>query len=154
MSNLKQIGLGIKQYANMMRWEGWYPANTTDNKNTPVAAFNILVNTKKLTDTGMYICPSATGKTKSTDTTAPAAATFYTKPLTADNVSYRYSKYSLSESSAADSAVAADLSGNHTDAGNALFVDGHVGQFDTIVGGTAWDAAANIGNFDADSTIK
>ncbi|MBR1965933.1 MAG: DUF1559 domain-containing protein, partial [Lentisphaeria bacterium] len=29
MSNLKQIGLGIKQYANMMKWEGWYPCKAT-----------------------------------------------------------------------------------------------------------------------------
>jgi prepilin-type processing-associated H-X9-DG protein len=155
MSNLKQIGLGIKQYANMMRWEGWYPVtSSTANSNTAVAAFNILVNTKKLTDTGMYICPSATGVSKSTDTTAPAKATFLTKPLAANNISYRYTKYSLSESSPADSCVAADLSGNHTDAGNALFVDGHVGQFDSIAGGAAWDDAANIGTFNADSTIQ
>ena len=139
MSNLKQIGLGIKQYANMMKWEGWYPA-TADSKTT--GAFNLLISTKKLTDTGMYICPSATGVTKATGST-----------LAAGNISYRYTKTPLSESSAADSAVSADLSGNHTDAGNALFVDGHVGQFDTI-GNTAWDHKDNIGTFDADSQIK
>ena len=59
MSNLKQIGLGIKQYANMMRWEGWYPSNAK-NANTAHGAFNLLIKTKKMTDTGMYICPSAT----------------------------------------------------------------------------------------------
>ena len=133
MSNLKQVGLGIKQYANMMVWEGWYPSDAKDN-NTAVGAFNLLIKTKKLTDTGMYICPSATGKTKDNDST-----------LEAGNVSYRYTKASLSESSQADSCVAADISGNHTDAGNALFVDGHVGQFDTIEGGKAWDDSANIG---------
>ena len=53
MSNLKQIGLGIKQYANMMKWEGWYPNGTTAE-----AAFNKLISPKKLTDTGMYICPT------------------------------------------------------------------------------------------------
>ena len=129
MSNLKQIGLGIKQYANMMKWEGWYPNGTTAE-----AAFNKLISTKKLTDTGMYICPSATtNNTKATGTTLAAA-----------NVSYRYStEYHLSESSDADSPVAADASANHTEAGNCLFVDGHVGQFDTI-DGTAWDATANI----------
>ena len=131
MSNLKQIGLGIKQYANMMRWEGWYPASTTAH-----GAFNILIKTKKLTDTGMYICPSATtNNTKYTGTDANMAAT---------NVSYRYSTgYNLSESADADSPVAADDATNHTDAGNCLFVDGHVGQFDKI-DSTAWDATANI----------
>ena len=147
MSNLKQIGLGIKQYANMMRWEGWYPSDVKDT-NTAVGAFNLLINTKKMTDTGMYICPSATThNTKSTGTATNTKTEFTSKPLTTDNVSYRYSKYSLSESSAADSAVAADASTNHTDAGNVLFVDGHVGQFDSI--GTAdadkWDNAANLG---------
>ena len=133
MSNLKQIGLGIKQYANMMVWEGWYPSNAKDN-NGAVASFNLLIKTKKLTDTGMYICPSATGKTKDTDST-----------LEAGNISYRVAKKALSESSPADSCVVLDAKTNHTDAGNALFVDGHVGQFDTIEGGTAWDATSNIG---------
>ena len=137
MSNLKQIGLGIKQYANIMRWEGWYPSDAA-NANTALGSFNLLIKTKKLTDTGMYICPSATGVTKSTKTTST--------PLEAGNLSYLYSKYSLSESSAADSAVASDAASNHTDAGNVLFVDGHVGQFDTIEGGGNWNDPANLGN--------
>ena len=139
MSNLKQIGLGIKQYANMMRWEGWYPSNAK-NANTAHGAFNLLIKTKKMTDTGMYICPSATtNNTKYTGTDANLAAT---------NVSYRYSTYSLSESSAADSAVAGDDTNNHTDAGNILFVDGHVGQFDSIAGDSdsaTWDSDKNRG---------
>ena len=40
MSNLKQIGLRIKQYANMMKCEGWYPNGTTAE-----AAFNKLIST-------------------------------------------------------------------------------------------------------------
>ena len=125
MSNLKQIGLGIKQYANMMRWEGWYPKAATAHE-----SFKLLITTKKLTDTGMYICPSATtNNTKYTGTDANMAAT---------NVSYRYSTgYNLSESADADSPVAADDATNHTDAGNCLFVDGHVGQFDSE-GTTSW----------------
>jgi prepilin-type processing-associated H-X9-DG protein len=64
--------------------------------------------------------------------------------MAATNVSYRYSTaYNLSESADADSPVAADDTANHTDAGNCLYVDGHVGQFDKI-DSTAWDAAANI----------
>ena len=134
MSNLKQIGLGIKQYANMMRWEGWYPATSKDDNNA-VGAFNLLIKTKKMTDTGMYICPSATtNNTKYANTDAKMKAT---------NISYRYTKAALSESSAADSCVALDIATNHTDAGNALFVDGHVGQFDTI-DSTAWDDKSNI----------
>ena len=139
MSNLKQIGLGIKQYANMMRWEGWYPSDAK-NANTAAGSFQKLIDTKKMTDTGMYICPSATtNNTKLTSTTADLGDT---------NVSYRYSTYSLSESSAADSAVAGDDTNNHTDAGNILFVDGHVGQFDSIEGDTdsaTWDSEKNRG---------
>ena len=135
MSNLKQIGLGIKQYANMMRWEGWYPSNAKD-ANTAHGAFNLLIKTKKMTDTGMYICPSATTSNEKLNATTPTLAD--------KNISYRYTEVPLSESAAADSAVAADKSGNHTDAGNVLFVDGHVGQFDTI-DSTAWDCDKNLG---------
>ena len=144
MSNLKQIGLGIKQYANMMRWEGWYPSNAKD-ANTNVGAVKLLISTKKLTDTGMYICPSATQKNQKYDKTD--------LNITADNISYRYTVTSLSESSQADSCVALDAKTNHTDAGNALFVDGHVGQFDSvdanadgsIANTELWNAAANVG---------
>ena len=141
MSNLKQIGLGIKQYANMMKWEGWYP-----NGATAKDAFNQLISTKKLTDTGMYICPSATN-----NNIKQAAGT----ALGATNVSYKYAVCTpdLTEASAADSGVVKDAGPaetsdagkvNHTDAGNCLFVDGHVGQFDTV-DSTAWDVAANVG---------
>ena len=138
MSNLKQIGLGIKQYANMMKWEGWYP----DAKDS-VEAFNILINTKKLTDTNMYICPSATENNEKVNGTVQTTVS-RTAPLGKKNVSYLYYEYNdsdspkgLSESSDADSPVAADAETNHTDAGNCLFVDGHVGQFDSE-GTTSW----------------
>ena len=104
MSNLKQIGLGIKQYANVMNWEGKYPP-----------ALDILVKTKKLTDEKMFQCPSST------------------TAATATNPSYDY-KADLSESDAADSPVAKDKTTNHTASGNVLFVDGHVGQFDSADG--------------------
>ena len=148
MSNLKQIGLGIKQYANVQLWEGWYPAdsNTQASGSSSLGYVNKLIATKKLTDTGMYICPSSTGKTKSTSTAAD---------LTATNVSYRFSAYLLNESSPADSAVASDLigstttagseNGNHTAFGNVLFVDGHVQGFEGVAGGASWVAASNIG---------
>ena len=115
MSNLKQIGLGIKQYANMMAWEGWYPASASKDLKT------LLNDTKKLTDAKMFKCPSAT--------------------TAADTVDYIYAS-GLSESSDADLAVAADAKTNHTDAGNALFVDGHVGQFDKI-DDTEWYSQVN-----------
>ena len=154
MSNLKQIGLGIKQYANTMRWEGAYPADAATP--TAVGAFNLLINSKKLTDTGMYICPSATkNNTKAAAATA-AANEWTSKPLAAGNISYKYTQVLLTEASPADSGVAKDagpsdgtVAGdvNHTDAGNCLFVDGHVGQFDTI-GGVNWDVEtpAGVGN--------
>jgi prepilin-type processing-associated H-X9-DG protein len=58
----------------------------------------------------------------------------------------------LSESSSADLPVAADAEGNHTDAGNVLFVDGHVGQFDTI--DVAWDDKSSIAPNATDSEIN
>ena len=139
MSNLKQIGLGIKQYANMMKWEGWYPKSATD---TAEAHLNLLISTKKLTDVGMYICPSSTTASKSENST-----------LGAGNLSYTY-WYGLSESAEADSAVAADAEDNHTEAGNALFVDGHVGQFDNV-GTVEWfDDEKNIPNYGYDNMKK
>ena len=148
MSNLKQIGLGIKQYANVQLWEGWYPADssTQASGSTSLGYVNKLIKTKKLTDTGMYICPSSTGKTKSTSTTAN---------LGADNISYMFSTKALNESCAADSAVAADIytsgnageeTGNHTAFGNVLFVDGHVQGFEGVaVPAKKW--TANVVDF-------
>ena len=139
MSNLKQIGLGIKQYANMMKWEGWYPKSAT---NTAEAHLNLLISTKKLTDVGMYICPSSTKASKSENST-----------LAAGNLSYTYWS-GLSESAEADSAVAADAEDNHTEAGNALFVDGHVGQFDNV-GTVKWfEDEKNIPNYDYPNMIE
>ena len=126
VSNLKQLGLGIKVYANKLAWEGWYPNAGTDGA---AANLKLLMLMKTSTEGGLYICPSATGYTK------------YTGPVNGSeladtNVSYVYAR-GLSESSAADSAVIADSPNNHTDAGNALFVDGHAQLFDTI-DTTAW----------------
>ena len=145
MSNLKQIGLGIKQYANVQLWEGWYPSKDKDTSDAETYV-NKLISTKKLTDTGMYICPSSTGKTKSTSTTAN---------LGADNISYMFSTKALNESCAADSAVAADIytsgnageeTGNHTAFGNVLFVDGHVQGFEGVaVPAKKW--TANVVDF-------
>ena len=145
MSNLKQIGLGIKQYANVQLWEGWYPTEATrSNATVP----KLLIKTKKLTDTGMYICPSSTGKSKYGGTDANINAD--------SNISYDFTEENLNESSAADSAVAMDLYtsgnagaevGNHTAFGNALFVDGHVQGFEGVDGGTTWIHKNNIGSY-------
>ena len=108
MSNLKQIGLGIKQYANVMKWEGAYPEKNGQ------AGFEQLVTSKKLTDTKMFKCPSATSD-----------SSVYTD---------YYYLGGLTESSEADMGVASDKVGNHTAAGNCLFVDGHVGQFESVDG--------------------
>ena len=116
MSNLKQIGLGIKSYANMMRWEGWYPTD-----------LNALIKTKKLTDTATYISPFDETSKKLTS-----------GELTENNTSYVYLGNGLSESSAADAIVAFELSYIPEKKENVripvLFVDGHVGQFDIEIG--------------------
>ena len=124
VSNLKQLGLGIKMYANKLAWEGWYPNAGEDGA---AANLRLLPLMKLSTEGGLYICPSATGVTKLSGDAVD---------LTKDNVSYVYAR-GLSESSAADSAVLADSTNNHTDAGNALFVDGHAQLFDTV-GETEW----------------
>jgi prepilin-type processing-associated H-X9-DG protein len=114
-SNLKSIGLCLKQYAMDYKdyfpekavWEGWE---------------ELRIN-HYLTDYGIYICPlDSKEKGKS-------------GPLHKENVSYIYlsgfMEGSSDETGIADTPLAFDIPSNHAGYINVLFLDGHVRQFET-----------------------
>lgn len=135
VSNLKQIGTAIKLYTGETDWEGILPIDAARREDsTVVGSFDILRSSGSLTDPAMYICPSNKEKTKAAANTA----------LTSANIAYSYAR-GLSESDDVDYAVAADLVGNHEDAGNVLFLDGHIDTLHTA-SGEEWNSADNIIN--------
>ena len=130
-SNLKQIGLSLKQYS--MDYGDSFPNPTID----------LLRSSDYLTDPGIYICPSTTD-TKASSSTA----------LTRDNVSYDYSAGMMDGVSDrygnADSGLCSDLytsgaTDNHSDYGNALFLDGHVKGYPTK-NTAAWTSTRGSGS--------
>ena len=106
-SNLKQIGLALKQYA--MDHKDNFPA--ADN----AAGLNELMKNDYLTDVKVYICPS---------TSAPQALGI----LKEANSSYIYFG-GLKEGMNPSLPLAFDKPGNHKDYVNILFLDGHVKGF-------------------------
>ncbi len=113
-SNLKQIGLSLKQYA--MDYSDCFP-----EKPGPSGLEELRLN-DYLTDYGVYTCPS---------TTTPAGEG--TEPLDDTNCDYTLAPGMMEGSSNqfgnADSALSSDRIVNHTDFGNILFQDGHVQGF-------------------------
>jgi len=122
-SNLKQIGLSMKQYA--MDYSDNFPDDIEH-----------LRSSDYLTDYGVYNCPS-TVTAKGTGTQA------LTLDTSAAQVDYAQA-YGMMEGSStrfgnSDSALSSDRmdkgnnsdSANHSDYGNVLFLDGHVKGFPT-----------------------
>ena len=106
-SNLKQIGLALKQYA--MDHKDNFPA--ADN----AAGLNELIKNNYLTETKVYSCPS---------TSVPQAVGI----LKEANSSYIYFG-GLKEGMNPAFPLAFDKPGNHKDYVNVLFLDGHVRGF-------------------------
>jgi len=132
-SNLKQVGLAIKQYA--MDFQDRFPG-----EGGAEGLERLRVN-DYLTDYGVYICPSTT-HTKGTGTeTLKNTDTDNKKDVVKDEAATSYAfTGGLIEGSSdlygnSDSGIAADrwedakLLSNHTDYGNILFHDGHVQGF-------------------------
>ncbi len=124
-SNLKQLGLGIKQYA--IDYTDRFPStNTTATKSS--ANWEVLRLNNYVTDYKIYSCP----------TTPPYSSVGSgTVALGDGNISYIYLT-GLTEASQPDSGLAADSVSNHTAYGNVLFVDGHVQGF----AGSSWTSNA------------
>jgi prepilin-type N-terminal cleavage/methylation domain-containing protein/prepilin-type processing-associated H-X9-DG protein len=114
-SNLKQIGLSLKQYA--MDYSDCFP-EAQGAKGLEELRLN-----DYLTDYGVYTCPSTT--TSNGEGTVPLI----------DNLNCDYTlapgmmEGSSNQFGNADSALSSDLMVNHTDFGNLLFQDGHVQGF-------------------------
>ena len=131
VNNLKQIGTAIKLYTGEVDWEGILPRDKAkDSEVTVVGSYDVLRQAGTLDKPEIWICPSATnGKVKAEKNTA----------LTANNISYRYARC-LTESDDVDYVVSADITDNHEDVGNALFLDGHVDILNKE-GEHQWDSA-------------
>ena len=127
-SNLKQIGLGIKQYA--IDWTDRFPIASSGAASAD--HLEVLRANNYITDYKIFVCP----------TTPPLGGTGSgTVALTAGAsgiVSYAYIA-GLSEASRPDSGIACDSSGNHTAYGNILYIDGHVQGF----AGSSWYSNSN-----------
>ena len=144
-SNLKQIGLSLKQYA--MDFKDWFPNNgVAPTKNTATqstASIELLRKEDYLSDTKIYVCPSTT------TTAVPNAA------LTTATVSYAYVPGMMEGASITygqpDSGIVVDnaltsttlsLVENHVKYGNILFLDGHVTGYTA----TNWWSNAGMNN--------
>ena len=136
VNNLKQIGTAVKLYTAEVDWEGILPRDNRTEANITVAgSYDLLRQTGALNKPEIWICPSATnGKVKAEKDCA----------LIANNISYRYAR-GLTESDDVDYVVSADISNNHQEVGNALFLDGHVDMLHKE-GENAWDSSENIIN--------
>ena len=144
-SNLKQIGLSMKQYAMD------YGDNFPDGEATADAGangFDKLRATDYLTDYGVYKCPSTVttkGKADQTITFDAADADDDGDCATDYAIAYGMMEGSSTRFGNADSALATDRadkspdsgnahnggSANHDEYGNVLFLDGHVKGFPT-----------------------
>lgn len=142
-SNLKQIGLALKQYS--MDNQDKFPTGTDAKSSTNLELLRV---NDYLSDFKCYTCPSSTTVTVGSGTTALAAGT----------ISYKFVA-GMQEVDAADSGVACDgrkdaNNYNHTKFGNVLFVDGHVSGFT----GTVWYGPSNTKNTyldtDTDLTLE
>ncbi len=156
-SNLKQIGLSLKQYAMDYADSFPDPATTT--------GFEKLRTSDYLTDYGVYNCPS------SVTTKGVSGDAITMNDISSGNCVTDYAiAYGMMEGSSdrfgnADSAICADRLGkgdavsaapwftddnanhnanvaNHSDYGNLLFLDGHVKGFPT----DKWYSKANTGS--------
>jgi len=115
-SNLKQIGLALKQYA--IDNDGCFPSGKG------VESFESLRSAAYLTDYKIFVCPTAK--------ILPASGN---EPLTEKNLSYVYLGSGLKDSPEnADKPLVCDKPDNHMKYGNVLFCDGHVMGFP----GTKW----------------
>ena len=124
-SNLKQLGLGIKQYA--IDWSDRFPI--AGSSSTGAAHLEILRANNYITDYKIFVCP----------TTPPLGGTGSgVVALTTATVSYAYMA-GLSEASRPDSGIACDSSNNHSAYGNILYIDGHVQGY----AGNSWYSNSN-----------
>ena len=113
ISNLKQIGLGLKQYA--LDYNDFFPAE--DNSK----GLDKLRETEYLTDYGCYVCPGS------------GMARGLSGPITEDSCSYIYFG-GFKERDGDYIPLAFDKPGNHADYVNVLYLDGHAKKYSIEAG--------------------
>ena len=124
-SNLKQLGLGIKQYA--IDWTDIFP--NAGGGSTSAQHLEILRVNNYITDFKMFCCP----------TTPPISGTQSGNNAIDDtHSSYGYAA-GLTEASRPDSGIACDSVNNHSAYGNILYLDGHVQGY----AGNSWYTNVN-----------
>ncbi len=140
-SNLKQIGLSMKQYAmdyaDSFPSDGIYPGGSAAS-----TGYEKLRQADYLTDYGVYNCPS-TVTTKGTGTEALLLVSG-TGAMVDYSIAYGMMEGSSDRFGNADSALGTDRldttaytpshnsgAANHSDYGNILFLDGHVKGYPT-----------------------
>lgn len=121
-SNLKQVGLALKQYA--MDYSERFPDGTSSS-----TGLERLRSGNYLTDYKIFTCPSGSITAGSNG-----------QPLSTSCSAYSF-KINMTEGDSPDSAISADSSGNHDKFGNLLFLDGHV----TGYPGASWYGSTNSG---------
>ena len=156
-SNLKQIGTALFGYAQANKEK---LPNTPSRQGTATTAvtgsndasggwqgLEFLRASGELSDYNVYVCPSSTASAGE----GTQALTYGTADSEA-TISYAFSLGHISGQYGSESGIAADLNGstavasnsgksNHTDFGNILYTDGHVGGHT----GTLWFTKANAG---------
>ena len=136
-SNLKQIGLSMKQYA--MDYADSFPDGAS-TVNTSTCGYEKLRDSDYLTDYGVYNCPS-TVTTKGTGTLPLTMATA-TTAISDYSMAYGMMEGASDRFGNSDSSLGTDRmdsssalqnssAPNHADYGNVLFLDGHVKGFPT-----------------------
>ena len=127
-SNLKQLGLGIKQYA--IDWQDMFPSAGA-SKDSGVH-LEILRLNNYITDYKIFVCTSTS--------ITPGTGTNALQWGTSQNVTYAFMS-GMGESDSPDSALSCDSASDHDKYGNLLFIDGHVQGFP----GTSWYNGNNSG---------
>ena len=138
-SNLKQIGLSMKQYA--MDYADCFPDPTANTLSASDNGYEKLRASDYLTDYGVYNCPSTvTPKGTSGDELGFVLAGD-TDAVVDYSIAYGMMEGSSNRFGNADSALGTDRSGdaatqnagaaNHDNYGNVLFLDGHVKGYPT-----------------------
>jgi len=140
-SNLKQIGLSMKQYA--MDYADCFP-DILDGTLTEANGYDVLRTSDYLTDYGVYNCPStvtAKGGALSPIITFNSSSSNATtgQCMTDYSIAYGMMEGSSNRFGNSDSCLGTDrmdngnnsTSANHSDYGNVMFLDGHVKGFPT-----------------------
>jgi len=140
-SNLKQIGLSMKQYA--MDYADSFPDGISTINGSP-SGYEKLRDSDYLTDYGVYNCPS-TVTTKGTGALnlVIEGAVGTTSAMVDYSIAYGMMEGSSDRFGNSDSALATDRNNltaladqnssaaNHSDYGNVMFLDGHVKGYPT-----------------------